>query len=235
MNNALNATENYINLLDSELVIRKKELHAIKEIIDSSDNFFIKFILLRNTLPAIYAHYEGFLKYSFVELVNTLKEEHLENANHNFLAFFLISKLENHLVKQSSKSKIIRNTIKEYFSDSTQKDNLSIDKYIINHDTLEETCALLGIDPNNLTSFNIKKNIPIKKLNLLYTKRNTIAHGDLQTNNQFSFSTKKDITESQVTYVYASWLDDYNTVLDCLDTIKDLFVTYLLTTKGNRS
>lgn len=224
--------DTYMDSLDSELVIRKRELTSLKEIIDSSEDFFTKFILLRNTLPTIYAHYEGFLKFSFNRLIDVMKEENLEKSNPNFLAFFLLSNLENHLTKQSAKSKVIRETLKTYYCNKNNK-KLSIDKYVINHETLKETCALLEINPDDLSEFDIKENIPMTELGVLYTKRNSIAHGDLKTSNQFSFSSKKDITEAQVNAVYKSWKEDYNRVLKCLDTLKTLFVSYLLKLKSD--
>ncbi|URZ04707.1 MAE_28990/MAE_18760 family HEPN-like nuclease [Clostridium felsineum] len=232
MSNNDNLLEDFISDLDIELSIRKKDLYLIKECLDSIKNIFNKFTIIRNTVPSLYAHYEGFLKYGFQKLVGTMKLMNIDNKNinKNFLILCLLTNLEDHISNQKSKSKIFIDNFKKIYENNDNILNVTkIDKYILNHDTLEQTCQILGINLDKiLVSEKVYKQFPKAELGVLYARRNEIAHGDISASNQFSISKQKDITEGQVQFAYSNWLENYNCVLSSLDLIKNMFIDYLI-------
>ncbi|AKA71491.1 MAE_28990/MAE_18760 family HEPN-like nuclease [Clostridium scatologenes] len=232
MPNDTDLIENFINDLDIELSIRKKDLYLIKECLDSIKNISNKFTMIRNTVPSLYAHYEGFLKYSFQKLVETIKLMNINNKdiNRNFLILCLLTNLEDHIVNQKSKSKVLISNFERIYKNNDNILNVTkIDKYILNHDTLEQTCKILGINLDKiLIGKEIYEQFPKEQLGILYARRNEIAHGDISSSNQFSISKQKDITSGQVEFAYSNWTENYKCVLESLDLIKNMFVDYLI-------
>lgn len=224
--------ENFINEMDIELSVRKRDLYSIKEILDTTDNISNKFTIIRNTVPSLYAHYEGFLKFSFQKLIESIKLMNIENniINRKFLIMCFISNLEEHILSQKSKSKVlISNFNRIYKNNDHILDVTNLDKYILNHDTLEHTCEIMGINLDRIsTGSHSFKEFPKVKLGILYARRNEIAHGDITTSNQFSISKQKDITSGQVSFAYKNWTENYECVLESLDLIKNMFIDYLV-------
>ena len=233
MINKENNIEEFIKLLDEELSVRKKELLLIKEIIDSTENYFKKFILIRNTIPALYANYEGFLKFSFKELIIKIKNMDVMNdkINKRFIMLSILSNLENHLSTQKAKSKILIKSFDNLYENNNKiLDFANIDKYVINHDTIEETFNILGINLSELT-YPKENKFPKDDLSILYGRRNLIAHGDMSNQNQFTISKKKDLTDNQVKVSYKIWKESFECVIKTLDMIKDIFIEYLINEK----
>lgn len=229
--------EEFIDNLDNELSIRKKDLSNLKEIIDSTSNLNNKFTLMRNTYPSLYAHYEGFLKSSFWYLIDSIKNTNtsLVNLNPNFIILSLVPSLEAHLVKQASKSNAMVSIFNKVFNDRINIfDAMTRDKYVINHDTLKSTFDLLGIDYNNINSTGTNnKNFPLTELGILYDRRNGLAHGEVSpsTFKIFSLSKSSDINEKQVQNAYTFWIDGYNNVILSLELLKNIFLDYLIEKK----
>ncbi|WML36198.1 MAE_28990/MAE_18760 family HEPN-like nuclease [Clostridium sp. OS1-26] len=224
--------EAFINDMDTELSIRKKELYLIKEILDSITNIPNKFTIIRNTVPSLYAHYEGFLKFSFQKLIETIKSMDIDNSdiNKKFLIMCLVTNLEDHISSQKSKSKVLISNFDKIYKNNDNILNVTkLDKYILNHDTLDQTCEILGIDLDKiLIDKQNFREFPKAELGILYARRNEIAHGDISTSNQFSISKQKDITNGQVSFAYKNWVENYNCVLGALDLIKNMFIDYLM-------
>lgn len=230
MINKENNIEEFIKLLDEELSVRKKELLLIKEIIDSTENYFKKFILIRNTIPSLYANYEGFLKFSFKELIIKIKNMDIMNdkINKRFIMLSILSNLENHLNSQKAKSKILIKSFNNLYENNNKiLDIANIDKYVINHETIEETFNILGINLNEITYLETDK-FPKEDLGVLYGRRNLIAHGDISIQNQFTISKKKDLTNGQVEVSYKIWQQSFECVIKTLDIIKNIFIEYLI-------
>ena len=238
-NNSISETiiNKFITNLDYELSIRKKDLSSLKEIIDSISNPNDKFTLMRSTYASLYAHYEGFLKTSFWCLIESIKNTNTEiiNLNPNFIILCLVPSLEAHLVKQVTKSSAMLSVFKKVFDEKSNIfDAMSKDKYIINHDTLESTFELLGIDIYNLNYQGCtKKMFPISELGILYGRRNGLAHGEVSPEafKIFSLSKSSDINPMQVKNAYRFWVEGFNEVLAALDLLKNIFLDYLIEEK----
>lgn len=229
-----NIIDDFINKIDNELSLRKKDLLNLKEIIDSTKNQNNKFTLMRSTYPSLYAHYEGFLKSSFWYLIDSIKNTNtsLVNLNPNFIILSLVPSLEAHLVKQVSKSNAMVSIFNKVFNDNVNLfDAMTRDKYVINHDTLKSTFELLGIDYDNINCSGIKnKNFPLTELGILYERRNGLAHGEVSPNTFkiFSLSKSSDINEKQVENAYTFWIDGYHNVMSSLELLKNIFLDYLI-------
>ncbi|WP_202708807.1 MAE_28990/MAE_18760 family HEPN-like nuclease [Sporosalibacterium faouarense] len=219
-----NKVESFINKLDNELILRKKYLGYLNEILHELKSNNHKFTFIRTTVPELYAHYEGFLKFSFLELISFLKTLDLSNddININYLIFCLLTKLENHIVTQDAKARRILDVFYNVFNaNESFLKNADIDKYILNHDTLKYTLEILSIDRTNAT-------FQMDKLGVLYQRRNGIAHGELKTGNAFSISKNRDITDAQVQTSYNIWTEDYRCVVETLDIIKNTLIDYII-------
>lgn len=223
MNND-NKLEDFINKIDYELTLRKKQLNLIHEIYSLLSTNNHKFTFIRVTIPELYAHYEGFLKFIFIELIDYLKSIQIPNSDIdiNYLIFPLLTNLEDHIVSQKTRAGKILNIFNSIFKSGNKfLDMANLDKYIINHDTVQYTFDILGI--------NVPENaLPLDNLGLLYNRRNAIAHGELKTSNQFSISKNSDISDRQVVAAYDIWKSDYACILASLDVIKDIIVNYVV-------
>ncbi|WP_419724722.1 MAE_28990/MAE_18760 family HEPN-like nuclease [Terrisporobacter petrolearius] len=245
--NCININESivdeFIDNLDNELSIRKKDLSSLKEIIDSTNNLNNKFTLMRSTYPSLYAHYEGFLKSSFWYLIDSIKNTNtsLIDLNPNFIILSLVPSLEAHLVKQVSKSNAMVSVFDKVFNGNINLfDAMLKDKYVINHDTLQSTFDLLGINYNNINCSGFdNKNFPLTELGILYERRNGLAHGEVSPNTfkVFSLSKSSDINKNQVDTAYTFWMDGYDNVISSLELLKNIFLDYLIEEKylGNLS
>lgn len=226
----------FIDNLDNELSIRKKDLSNLKEIIDSTSNLNNKFTLMRSTYPSLYAHYEGFLKSSFWHLIDSIKNTNtsLVNLNPNFIILSLVPSLETHLLKQVPKSNAMLSVFNKVFNDNVSIfDAMLKDKYIINHDTLESTLGLLGIDYNNINYSRFNNSFPITELGILYERRNGIAHGEVvpEKFKVFSLTKSSDINKKQVENAYTFWNEGYDNVISSLELLKNIFLDYLIEKK----
>ncbi|HHY0049403.1 TPA: MAE_28990/MAE_18760 family HEPN-like nuclease [Clostridioides difficile] len=226
--------EIFISKIDSELSIRKKELIKLKNIIDSIETKTEKFSLLRYTYPSVYAHYEGFLKSTFFNFIDFLREINVNfyDLNPNLILLCMVPSLENHLVKQSSKIDAMKKVLKPVFEDNKNIFETMIrDKYIINQDTLESTLSLFDIDPNNINIGELKnKSFPLDALGYAYKRRNGIAHGELNPSNFDIFdisNSNTDISDNRIKIATDFWLENYNNTLEALDLIKDIFYNYI--------
>lgn len=226
--------ENFINKLDNELAVRKKDLSNLKEIISSISNPTDKFTLMRSTYPSLYAHYEGFLKTSFWCLIDCIKDTNtsITNLNPNFIIFSLLPSLEAHLMKQVSKSNAMISIFNKVFNDNINIfDAMLKEKYVINHDTLKSTFELLGIDIDNINCTGYtRNNFPITELGILYERRNGLAHGEVSPEafKVFSLSKSSDININQVNNAHRFWIEGFDNVIMSLDILKNIFLDYLM-------
>lgn len=231
--NSNTMTEEFISKIDEQLAIRKKELTQLKEIIDASSEKSKKFILIRNTIPAIYANYEGFLQFGFKELIKVIKEFESNNysLNKNIMMISILTSLENHINTQQSKSKRLLGIFNDFYNNKKVLKNVNLDKYIINHETLDGTCEILGIDLNNITKDKERIIFNKESLQVLYERRNIIAHGNISEGTVYTIPRKKEITEGQVKSAYLDWSNHYECVVKTLDILKDIFIDYLISEK----
>lgn len=215
--------ELFINSIDNELVLRKKHLSFLHEILSELQTNNHKFTFIRTTIPELYAQYEGFLKFSFAAMFNTLKNMDPSNKdiNINFFIFSLLTSLDDHLIAQKAKAQRFLDVFNKAFLENQSFLTIAnIKKYILNQDTLIHTSNILNYDIES-------SDFPVEQLNLLYSRRNPIAHGELETSNQFSIRKNRDITNSQLNAAWEVWRDDYQCVLYSLDKLKDFFIDYI--------
>lgn len=231
--NSRDKVEEFISNIDEQLAIRKKELTQLKEIIDDSVEISKKFILIRNTIPAIYANYEGFLQFGFKELIKVIKEFEGNNCslNKNIMMISILTSLENHINTQKSKSERLLEIFKNVYDNKKVLENANLDKYIINHETLDGTCKILGIDLNNIIKGEERIVFNKESLQMLYERRNIIAHGNISEVTLYTIPRKKEIREGQVNSAYRDWNNHYNCVMETLDILKDIFIEYLINEK----
>ncbi|EIF6157012.1 MAE_28990/MAE_18760 family HEPN-like nuclease [Clostridium perfringens] len=225
--------EEFVSKIDEQLAIRKKELTQLKEIIDASIEISKKFILIRNTIPAIYANYEGFLQFGFKELIKVIKQFEGNNysLNKNIMMISILTSLENHINTQKSKSERLLEIFNDFYNNKKVLENANLDKYIINHETLYGTCEILGIDLNNIIKDEERIVFNKESLQILYERRNVIAHGNISEGAVYTIPRKKEITEGQVKSAYLDWNNHYECVMETLDILKDIFIDYLISEK----
>lgn len=237
LNSKSQILENYLDYLDSSSSIRKNNLRDLKYSIDKEGNIKYKFSLARTSLPIIYAHYEGFLKDCFNELMRILSDCG-ENNNINFLIFNIVTKLDENVKAQHKRA----NKLLNIFNELTEKNNYLYDfkasEYSLGFDSIDYTFDLLKLDNpfKDYTNYNELKEIctrsridPLTQIKSLYDKRCAIAHGNLETkcNQLYSVIPNKDLTENQVSHVIVDWDINYNFILVSIDAYKNSFYSYL--------
>lgn len=225
MHNKEQILENFTEKIDEELSIRKKNLQDMKILINSTENLNDKFLLMRSFYPALYAHYEGFLKSNFFNLIESLGSLNIDfyNIKPNLILLCILPNLENHLVKQEKKAEKLLSLFNNVFINNKNIfKSMNKDKYVINHDTIKSTLSLLDIDLNSI-------DYPLEELGIIYARRNGIAHGELNPNgfNIFNISSSKELTEGKVNNALNFWNEDFNEVCNSLEIIKKTFYDYL--------
>lgn len=217
--------EKFSEKIDKELSIRKKNLQDMKILINSTENLNNKFLLMRCFYPSLYAHYEGFLKSIFFNLVDTLDYLNIDfyDIKPNLILLCILPNLENHLVKQEKKAEKLLELFNNIFTNNENIfKSMNKNKYVINHNTIKSTLSLLDINLNSI-------DYPLEKLGIIYDRRNGIAHGELNPNgfNIFNILTSRELTENQVNNALNFWNEDFQEVCDSLETIKTIFYNYL--------
>lgn len=197
----------------------------MKILINSTENLNNKFLLMRCFYPSLYAHYEGFLKSIFFNLVDTLDYLNIDfyDIKPNLILLCILPNLENHLVKQEKKAEKLLELFNNIFTNNENIfKSMNKNKYVINHNTIKSTLSLLDINLNSI-------DYPLEKLGIIYDRRNGIAHGELNPNgfNIFNILTSRELTENQVNNALNFWNEDFQEVCDSLETIKTIFYNYL--------
>lgn len=167
------------NLLDSDLIWRKKELIDVKFLIHESDNP----MLSRVGMALLSAHFEGFIKQSanyYVVYVASQNKE-LSVLTNNFTAIFLNNKFDN-IVKSNKitmKHKFIDDFLELYNDENKKfKVNYSIDRPIIKTESnptskvLKEIVCSIGLD---YSLYEVKSKYIDSDL---LKNRNAIVHGE---------------------------------------------------------
>ncbi|MEH2082139.1 MAG: MAE_28990/MAE_18760 family HEPN-like nuclease [Nostoc sp.] len=163
--------------LAEELAWRKKELSALKALIDGkSFSSGKQKALLRSGITMLYAHWEGFIKVaanSYLEFV-AMQSLPYNQLSNNFIALALKDKLDR--ARETNKATIY-NEIADFFV--TKLNERSIIKYEnriatsnLSSSVFKEIVCLLGLN----YSFYESKEVLIDKK--LLEKRNMIAYGN---------------------------------------------------------
>ena len=161
-------------------------------------------LLLRSAIPMVYAHWEGFVVSTLNKLFTYLNSLELGSIQycHNYLTTAYEQSLQS-LVDSKNFDKRKKHLINLYNNFSTQvKFNKKIDtKSNLTFSVLQEICLKVNLDDTKFNEYKIE-------LDKLVNIRNSIAHGDVQSN---IFTEFKDI-EQYIDLLEALMLDFNNEI-----------------------
>lgn len=167
------------DLLDNSLARRKRELTTLRFQIINCRRNHEQDVLLRTALPMLYAHWEGFIKYTATAYLQYVSRQRipLRNLRRNFIALacrneiFTSSQAKKVSLHQQMLEHIFNNldnALPLYFPESIDTDSN------LTSSVLKEIFCTIGIDFDH--SWETK--IPLIDHQLL-KNRNEIAHGEL--------------------------------------------------------
>jgi hypothetical protein len=163
--------------IDNDFITRRNELQVLKDIVKKNSKNESGKIFAKNLIVFLYAHWEGFIKYSSECLLQFISHKNLKNRElgYGLLAISNLVVINDFLI--SNVALKIR-SLEYLFGNLDNKAeipyNYSIATYSkLNTETLEEICLIVGIDES---TYSLKKGIIDEKL---VQNRNNIAHGTL--------------------------------------------------------
>ena len=177
--------EQLVDLLDSELSWRKKELTFIKSNIKTNSANYKTF--LRSGILLLYAHWEGFIKNSCEYYLSYIKYQKLKfiELKENFIALGLKNKLTE--FEQTNKATIHCQMVEFLLNELNQRASIPDENIIktgsnLNSMILEQILTSIGID---FSDYELKSNLIDS---VLLKNRNSIAHGQYVELDDIEFS-----------------------------------------------
>jgi hypothetical protein len=174
----IRTVEELDDALSEAIVWRKKELHAIKTLIELNKTVPDRSnCLIRSGVALLYAHWEGFIKEAGIAYLEFVRMQNLsyEELAPNFIALAMRGKLTK---AAQAKKAMIHNEVVEFFlTKLSEKGNIPSNSDAINtqsnlsSDVLENIIHTLGLD---YAEYETQKEVIDEKL---LTNRNQIAHG----------------------------------------------------------
>lgn len=191
--------------IQADIDWRLAELNIVNRILDSLDQKESK-VILKSTIPMIYAHWEGFVVSSIKTVFTHLNSLSLNNENycHTYLTVAYedsLKSLDDSCGFDKRKQHLI--TLHDKFSKECKLPKKLDTKSNLNFDVLRGICQKTNL---NIKSFDSYK----AQLNKLLSIRNSIVHGD----NAHVFDSYEDIDQ------YIDLLE--NLMLDFKSEIEDL-------------
>ena len=174
----IRSLENLNQRLDEDFIWRKKELAALKSLIENrSFSPNKQNAVLRSGVAILYAHWEGYIKTaasSYLEFVSRQKLTYEELAI-NFVAIAMKTELDK--AQSTNKSTIHTEVIAFILTQSNQRSSIPYKEIVstnsnLSSTVLQEITCLLGLD---YSSYKSKDKIIDEKL---LDRRNKIAHGE---------------------------------------------------------
>lgn len=217
----LESLELYIDKIKKESSRRKKQLSYLDAILQRVDDNKYKVTFMKITVPELYAQYEGFFKFIFLQTIDYIKELRITNnkINKKYIIFPLLTHLTPDITNQKKKAEKMITIFDDAFNNDKGFLHIcNLKEYILNLNSTKHTMNILGINSSK---------IPMKKLDLLYKRRCEIAHGDVSDNNPFYISPEVDITDYIVDKTYKYWKDHYKSVISSIDIMSELFIDYV--------
>lgn len=163
--------------LDDEIIWRKKELAAVKALIDNKQySQGKKKALLRSGVTLLYAHWEGFIKVAANSYLEFVARQHLpyNQLTTNFIALAMKDKLEE--AKETNKARVYNKVAAFFMTGLTQRSSIKYENKIstsnLSSSIFREIICMLGLD---YSVFESKEVLIDTKL---LEKRNNIAHGN---------------------------------------------------------
>jgi hypothetical protein len=164
--------------IDDNFILRREELKTMKDLVDNNLKKPEGKTFAKNLIVFLYAHWEGFIKYSSECYLQFISHQNLKykDLQYGLLAISHLQKMSEYL-ESNVALKVI--ALEELLSCMDEKAEIPYDYTIVtysklNSDTLQEICLIIGLDPNK---YSLKKGIIDEKL---VRVRNEIAHGELR-------------------------------------------------------
>lgn len=177
--------EDFVDLIDKEIVWRKKELSYLKGNIKTNSPHFKTH--LRSGVVLLYAHWEGFVKNSCELFLTYIKSQRLayNELSENLIALSLKQNLTS--FEQTNKSTIhcqIVDFILNRLGERAIIPNSNVIKTgsNLNSNILQEILTTVGID---YTDYELKNNLLD---GILLKNRNSIAHGEYMELDEVNFN-----------------------------------------------
>lgn len=220
-----NSLESYLDRVEKESSMRKKQLAYLRDMLGRINDNNYKITFMKITVPELYAQYEGFFKFIFLQTIEYIKE--LEIANNKlhkkYIIFPLLTHLTSEITNQKTKAEKMITIFDDAFNNNKGFLHISnLKEYILNLDSTKHTMNILGIDSYR---------IPMKELDLLYKRRCEIAHGNISESNPFYISPDLDISDYIVDETYKYWEKHYECVVYAIDIMSELFIDYISSEK----
>ena len=173
-------SEQFEDKLSEDLVWRKRELSAIKQLIGRPNSATKgQNALLRSGIALLYAHWEGFVKQSSQIYLDFVCSQRLtyEELSFNFVAIAMKAKLND--ATSTNKASVYNDVAQFLISKLGERISISTSGVIrtgsnLSFGVLEEVLTCLGIDS---TPYQTKSQLIDQRL---LGTRNRVAHGDYE-------------------------------------------------------
>jgi hypothetical protein len=172
----IKSSEHFFDTISEDLVWRKKELTSIRLRVDLSKNKQLQDLEIRAGILLLYAHWEGFTKYSTDCYLNYVKNKKLKynELSKNLLALSLKSYI--HELKTNFQHKLHVNFLNFIENDLDDRAKWNLENAIdtksnLNSEVLENILSVIGIP---IIDFELKFKLLDQQL---LKNRNSIAHG----------------------------------------------------------
>ena len=173
----IKSSENFFDTISEDLVWRKKELTSIRSRVDLSKNKKSQDFEIRAGVLLLYAHWEGFTKYSTECYLNFVKYKKLKynELSTNLLALSLKSYI--HEFKTSFQHKMHADFLNFIENNLNERAKWNLENAIdtksnLNSEVLKNILSVIGVPLND---FELKFNLIDEQL---LKNRNSIAHGN---------------------------------------------------------
>lgn len=181
----LRTKEDFVDLIDREIVWRKKELSYLKGNIKTNSPYFKTH--LRSGVVLLYAHWEGFVKNACELYLTYIKFQRLtyKELSENLIALSLKQNLS--AFEQTNKSTIHCQIVDFLLNKLDERAAIPNNNVIktgsnLNSNILQEILTTVGID---YTDYELKNNLLDS---ILLKNRNSIAHGEYVELNELNFN-----------------------------------------------
>ncbi|GMA64774.1 MAE_28990/MAE_18760 family HEPN-like nuclease [Alicyclobacillus fastidiosus] len=172
--------------------MEKKELSDLKLTIQENKTSTRVKSLIRSAIPVLYAHWEGFVKYSATLYVTYLSIRRLKYAEvaPNFVALAIKQRIENASHSVAALNEVVKFMIDELSTRLSVTTETAINtRSNLNSEVLEDISLTIGVD---FSKFESKRNLIDVTL---LSSRNHIAHGQYL---EFDFKSYLDLHEDVI-------------------------------------
>lgn len=191
---------NFQDRVTGDLARRKKELIDLKQLVQFTQNEDAKDILRRAILPLQYAHWEGFIKFLGVAVLNYISDMHIKYVDllPTFSAIGIYRALRSSVPESDlGRTMLLMRFVSGHFREDLENELFDLSncqewvdtKSNLNKKVLEELLFLFGI---RLSEIRNNEHIENNWLDVFLGRRNKIAHGGLDKVGQDDFEESAD-------------------------------------------